>query len=110
MRFDELSIQEAINGILRVMHHLGMREDSPPPHDTIWMKSSHWVRTNYGGIYHSLVQSGERVKRRQVIATITDPFGEFEYKVRAGEAGYVIGLSNLPVVHQGDALIHLGVE
>ncbi len=110
MRFDEFAIQEGINGTLRVMEFLGMREGSPEANRTIWMKTSRWIRAGYGGIYHPLVHEGESVKKRQVIATITDPFGDFEYKVRTGESGHVIGLSHLPVVHKGDALIHLGVE
>ena len=50
---------------------------------------------------------GERVRRDDVIAEISDPFGERRTPVVAGEDGIVIGHTNLPVVNRGDALFHI---
>lgn len=33
-------------------------------------------------------------RRSDIVATITDPFGESQYRVRAPHDGYVIGLNN----------------
>ena len=44
----------------------------------------------------------------QRLATMSDPLGEEEEDVIAPSDGIVIGRSNLPVAHEGDALFHLG--
>ena len=38
-----------------------------------------------------------------------DPYGQYEVKVVSKFTGYVIGHNNNPVVHQGDALFHVGI-
>jgi uncharacterized protein len=53
------------------------------------------------------VKEGELVKKSQVVGTITDPYGEMEVRLNAPAAGYVVGLNNMPVVNQGDALLHI---
>src|SRR5690606_9971122 len=43
-RFDELAIDEGINGTLRLMKHLNMRDDAPPPsHSTRMIRHSSWI-------------------------------------------------------------------
>jgi hypothetical protein len=41
------------------------------------------------------------------LAAVSDPFGENEVEVTAHAAGVVVGRSNLPLVHEGDALFHI---
>jgi uncharacterized protein len=111
LRFDEYAIQEGIHGALRVMHHLGMRDEAPPPSELnrIIMKAT-WTRARAAGLFHPNVKSGDQVKRNQLIGTITDPFGEEEVKLKAAAKGYVIGLNHNPVVNRGDALVNIGIE
>ncbi|GAB5525637.1 MAG: succinylglutamate desuccinylase/aspartoacylase family protein [Roseivirga sp.] len=109
-RFDEFAIQEGINGAMRVVRHLGMssRELPSPAHDNHLITHSSWVRARASGLFQTLVRYGERVKKNQLVGHITDPFGEFSVPLKSPATGYVIGLQNDPVLHQGDAVMHIG--
>jgi predicted deacylase len=50
---------------------------------------------------------GSRVKKGQRLATISDPLGDEEESAAAPFDGIVIGRSNLPLAHEGDALFNL---
>lgn len=109
-RFDEFAIQEGINGALRVINHLGMssRTLTPAPYDSRFITNSSWVRARASGMFQSLVHYGEAVTKNQLLGHITDPFGEFSVPLKSPTTGYVIGLQNDPILHQGDALMHIG--
>ena len=51
---------------------------------------------------------GEEVKKGQMLAKISDPYGQVKVPVKASASGYIIGVNNLPVVNAGDALVHIG--
>jgi len=48
-----------------------------------------------------------KVEKGSVLGVIAGPLGISEYKVIAPEEGIVIGRTNLPLIHEGDALFHL---
>lgn len=109
LRFDELSIRAGVRGILNVMHELGMiagrrrvRMSEP-----FVAHTSAWVRAPVSGILRAIVGLGARVKRDHVMGYIADPFGEAEEEVKAPGDGIVIGRTNLPLVHEGEALFHV---
>jgi len=109
-RFDEYAIQTGIEGTLRVLNHLGMttrsqKEDS----DSIMIKGSSWVRARASGLFQTEVKSGQEVRKNAIVGHITDPFGDFSVPLKAPASGYVIGLNNNPILHQGDAVMHIGV-
>ncbi|MCP2043445.1 succinylglutamate desuccinylase/aspartoacylase family protein [Pontibacter sp. HSC-36F09] len=108
LRFDERGIKLGIEGTCRLMHHLGMAASAPAATEptTICMKDI-WVRAKNAGLFRSLVLEGGYVKKGQVVGTITDPYGEMEVRLNAPAAGYIVGLNNMPVVNQGDALMHI---
>jgi predicted deacylase len=56
-----------------------------------------------------MVSSGTRVAKGDVLGEVSDPFNAFNIKIKAPEDGFVLGHNNMPVVNQGDALIHLGL-
>ncbi|SHF95525.1 hypothetical protein SAMN05444274_11511 [Mariniphaga anaerophila] len=112
--FNQRITTRGMLGTLKVMHHLGMRDfseeianyDFPPP---VVIKESSWVRAKQGGLFRFFVKDGSKVEKGQVVGTISDPYGRFEFKVKIPESGYIIGLNHEPVVYKGDALLHLGV-
>lgn len=108
LRFDERGIAMGIEGTCRLMHHLGMATSAPAASEpsTTCMKDI-WLRAKNAGLFRSQVKEGEYVKKSQVVGTITDPYGEMEVRLNAPAAGYVVGLNNMPVVNQGDALLHI---
>ncbi|MDZ7773905.1 MAG: succinylglutamate desuccinylase/aspartoacylase family protein [Balneolaceae bacterium] len=106
-RLDEEGIRLGIEGTLRVMKHLEMRESAPEAGETQIYRKSTWVRARYAGLFRSRVAAGDTVRHRQVVGHINDPYGTEQYKVSAPRSGRVIGLNHAPVVHKGDALMHL---
>lgn len=111
MRFDEHGIQIAIDGTFRFLKHLGMRKTSPKAIEktTVYRKSS-WIRAKSAGIFNPKVKLGDFVKPRQVVGKITDPYGNESLRVVSRNEGRVIGLNNSPVVHKGDAILHIATS
>lgn len=106
-RFDSFGIQEGIDGTLRLMKHLGMRSSAPEPNNTDVYEKSTWVRAKYAGLFQQKMELGDIVKKRQVLGHISDPFGKEWFKVISPRDGRIIAINNAPVVHKGDALLHL---
>jgi uncharacterized protein len=111
LRFDEHGIREGINGTLRVMKYLGMKKEAPEPSviTEVYEKSA-WVRAKYAGLYNPKIKLGDPVKRNQLLGMITDPFGDEVFKVKCRYDGKVIGINNCPVVHKGDAILHIAIH
>ncbi len=109
LRFDEFAIQQGINGTLRVMKHLGMIDVAPrAEHRNQIIVESSWVRAKYSGILNLGVKYGEQVAKGAVLGEISDTLGERICTVKSPVDGYIIALNHSPVVHQGDALFHIG--
>ena len=73
-------------------------------------QSSSWVRALQSGIFVPEVELGERVKKNQLIATISNPFGDNKIAINSPEDGVIIGLTKIPLVNKGDALMHIGLD
>lgn len=109
LRFDEVSIRAGVTGILNVMSHLGMirKRTRKRAHTPTIAKGSSWVRASQSGVVRSLVPLGARVTDREILAYISDPFGENEEEIKASASGIVIGRAHLPLVHEGEAIFHV---
>jgi uncharacterized protein len=108
MRLDEYAMEEAILGTKRLLIYLGMIEGDIEPRNTIMVKESSWVRAKVSGIFNSSVRLGDEVKKGQILAKISDPYGKLKVPIKAIHNGFVVGLNNNPVVNAGDALVHVG--
>lgn len=109
-RFDEFAIEQGVSGALRLMKHLDMIDEAPEPGALSQVvQSSSWIRARNAGLFQPMVKSGDQVNKNQVVGYLTDPFGEKKQPVKTKVAGYVIGLNNNPLLHQGDAIMHIGV-
>jgi len=111
LRFDEHAISVGVAGVLRVLKHLDMISTLPlalePAAKPYVARTRKWVRANMGGLFHRGVELGERVGKGQILGSITDVFGDRKSPVRAAIDGMVIGCTTNPLVHRGDALVHL---
>lgn len=110
LRFDEMAIRAGVRGILAVMHAIGMlsgKAVKPAPVQPLIASSTRWVRAPMSGILRTDVQLGGEVLADVKIGEIADPFGENEMEVISPHSGIVIGRTNLPLVHRGDALLHI---
>lgn len=108
MRLDDYAVEEAVAGTLRMLQFLEMVEKAPQPKLGIILPESSWIRAKVSGIFTSNVRLGQEVKKGQILAKISDPYGQVKIPVKATHNGHVIGLNNNPVVNAGDALIHVG--
>jgi len=110
MRMEEEVVEAGVNGALRFLAAQKMIDTATPPAaETILCQNSRWIRAKRSGIYRGTIKSGMTVNKGDVLGHITDPFGEFSTTIKAPVNGLVICHNNMPVVNQGDALIHLGV-
>lgn len=111
LRFDEFGINLGVQGTLRLMKHLGMIKNAPEPElkSQIFEKSS-WIRARNAGLFKPKIELGERVEKRQLIGRISDPFGQENFKIFSNYRGKIIGLNNNPIVHKGDALMHIAIN
>lgn len=107
LRIDNTGIEEAINGTQRLMKHLGMIHSAPEPQKTEIFEKSSWVRAKIAGLFHPKVILGDNINKRQLLGRITDPYGNETVKVISNYNGKVIGLNYNPVVHKGDAILHI---
>lgn len=108
LQFDELSIRVGVRGIIRVLRELEMLPSRPRKTTTpIYTNATTWVRAPMSGLIQSRCRLGQHVRAQQVLAKISDPFGEVEVDVAASAGGIVIGRSTSPLAHEGDALFHL---
>lgn len=109
-RFDEHAIEEGINGTLRLMKHLDMIDHADPPSQgTQVIRHSSWIRASFSGIFLCDIRTGEKVSKNQVIGSLNDPYGDFRVPIKSTVSGFIIALNQNPIVHQGDALMHIGV-
>ncbi|RZL06232.1 MAG: succinylglutamate desuccinylase, partial [Hymenobacter sp.] len=110
LRFDEAGIEEAIAGTLRVLHYLGMGPAGPvPARPNIVCYRHRWLRARYAGLFRAHVALGDFVEEGQIYGSIADPYGGQSVRLESTASGYVIGLNYMPVVNQGDALLHLAM-
>lgn len=109
LRFSEVGIRAGVKGIQNVMRKLGMLPGKSKVAGTsaFVTRQSAWVRAPYSGILRTLVPLGAKAEKGELLGIIGDPLGDSEFNVIAPEGGIVIGRTNLPLVHEGDALFHL---
>jgi predicted deacylase len=111
LRFDEVSIRAGVRGLINVMQELGMlaprRKDRAAVSEPWVARASAWVRAPASGILRALVPLGVRVRAGETLGILSDPFGEIEREIKAEHGGIVIGRTNVPLIHEGEALFHV---
>lgn len=109
-RIDKFSIDEGVAGCLRMLSKFRMVPHAPARNRTVFLEKTTWVRARSSGLFHIRKSYGARVRKDEKIGMICDPYGEVEHDIHAPVTGYILGLNNKPVVNQGDALMHIGME
>lgn len=110
LRFDEVSIRAGVKGILGVMRHLGMvpksrhRSERFAPYIA---RSSRWVRAPASGIFRTAKPVGVHVKKGELLGMVSEPVTNDELDVASPVNGLIIGRSEMPLVHEGEALYHI---
>ncbi|OLT19520.1 succinylglutamate desuccinylase [Ornithinimicrobium sp. CNJ-824] len=110
-RFDEWAITAGVDGVLRVLHALGMLPEDeqvvPPGGPSVVCWRSGWVRARRTGILGLGASLGQRVVEGERLGELHDSFGRRLAIVKADRDGIVIGRTEAPLVNSGDALVHI---
>jgi uncharacterized protein len=111
LRFDEFMIKTGVNGILNVMRYLHML---PMPKGHIKHKfkpsianSSHWIRAPESGLLILVKRLGDHVSIGDLVAIIANPMSTEEYEIKSLYNGFIIGQTNSPLIHEGEAVLHV---
>ena len=110
LRFDEPAIRAGVKGARNLMTHLKMLPPRKSPKrvsESFVAMSSSWVRAPSDGLFRSYFVLGDRISRGDLLGIIDGPLGGSETAVKAPFSGILIGSTNLPLVNEGEALVHL---
>lgn len=110
LRFEEMSIQIGLRGVMNVLRRLSMLPPSrrKPSKPGAVLRSSSWQRAPQSGILRTQAKLGAMVRKGEALGLVADPTGESEMLMPAPFDGVVIGRANLPLVFEGEALFHIG--
>ncbi|MEQ9450989.1 MAG: succinylglutamate desuccinylase/aspartoacylase family protein [Pseudomonadales bacterium] len=111
LRFQADEIERGALGIRNVMGALGMRRGRAANLGAQQVYTrTRWLRADRGGILHLKLKLGDTVKAGERIGEISDPLRRTRAEFFSSHEGWVIGLSLLPMVTPGMAVVHLGVS
>jgi uncharacterized protein len=111
LRFEHDVVDAGRRGVLRVMAAMGMLTGAPAPVSEVVTESdeTHWVRADRGGILELTVGLGDEIHPGQPLWTVSEPLGEERNQRTSPYGGIVIGMTSLPLVTPGDAVVHIAV-
>lgn len=110
LRLDEVSIRAGLQGTINVMRKIGMlaQVKTKKRHQEPFVaRSSNWERAPESGLLRSPATLGKFVKKGDRIAIIADPVSGDEIPVTTRYGGVVIGRTEMPLVHEGEAIFHI---
>lgn len=107
-RFQEEAVTVGVDGILRVLHGLGMIDEVvPPAPPPLIARSSRWIRAAKSGIVDCRLPLGAEVGKGEQLGVLRDPFGKQLGRLTAPTDGVLVGKLLHPLVNQGDAILHV---
>jgi uncharacterized protein len=115
-RIDEVSVQTGVRGLLNVMKKIGMIDGAiEEQKDTLVIKgplSRIELTANKGGLVFWHKTAGEKVRAREKIGIVRDPWGDVVEEVRSPVDGWVLAwpLLGNQAVATGDILTFIAFE
>jgi len=73
------------------------------------IRSMHVSRAHRGGLVHLKTKLLDTVREGDIVATITNLFGEVTEEIRAPISGPIVRIATLPIVSAGERVIQIGV-
>lgn len=110
LRFDEMSIRAGVKGVINVLRFLDMLPKTRRKRfitEPVEARSSSWVRAPASGMLRILKPLGQTVSKGDLLALVDDLYGEEVSRIEAPFSGIIIGRTELPLIHEGEALFHL---
>ena len=110
LRFDDMAIETGVKGVLRVMNVLEMRRRKIKARpNSLRFSKTVWIRAKRSGIMRLDAKLGQNVARGNIVGRIADAFGDESVSLTVPGDGVIIGYTSNPLVHQGDAVVHVGL-
>jgi hypothetical protein len=112
LRHEPAAIDVATDGVLRVLHLLGVTGEGPPRARRPFVSwGSSWARAPRSGYFVPSVDLGDRVRAGELLGRLrmrgmAEDIGRV-LDVKAQRGGLVVGIARLPLVHVGDPLVHV---
>lgn len=112
-QLQEEAVELLMNGIRRVMRHLGMlapcAEESGGESTTVFT-AFEWLYAKHSGMFYPRVSAGDLLTKDQVVGTIGDLFGDELEVLRSPATGRVLFLTVNPSVAEGGVLMGIGAK
>jgi predicted deacylase len=111
MQLQDKEVAHGVKGIETLLNTLGMVKRK-----SFWGKpapvfyQSTWVRADQGGILFSEVYLGKRVRRGDLLGTVTDPVTNQRTDIVSPENGRILGMAINQVVMPGFAAFRIGMQ
>lgn len=110
-RLETQAVNYGVQAIETLLENLEMRKASrfwsaPQP---VFFESE-WIRASQGGILLSEVKLNDKVKKGQILGTVTDPISNTGSAIIGPYNGRVLGMAVNQVVHAGFAAFRIGEE
>jgi predicted deacylase len=101
--------ERGIRGLRNMMRAAGMLEGRSEVFGArTVIASMKVVRATRGGLLHRKVRLNDVVKAGQLLATVTNLFGEVVEEILSPQDGPVVRVATLPAVSAGDRVVQLG--
>lgn len=109
-QLDKSSVDAGVKSLETMLQNLGIQPTlrfwgAPQP---VFYKS-HWIRADQGGILISAVELGDKVKKGDMLGSVTDPVTNTGSTIYATFNGRILGMALNQVVQTGFAAYHVGV-
>jgi len=112
MRFDDYAIKEGIKGVLNILEHFGMIQNTDAKYladnKTIHLDNRKWLRAPTAGMFIPKITNGSEITKGQILGIITDTFAKRTKQIKAPFDGFIFCVNHQAVVNQGEALFHAG--
>lgn len=111
LRLQSREVAESVNGIRAVLYHMGMIAEKPnrAAKQAIFYKST-WLRADQSGVFLTEAKLGQRVKKGDILGSVTDPITNRSSLIRSHVDGQIIGIAVNQMVMPGFAAYHVGIE
>lgn len=114
LRYESSVIKAGLNGTFSAMVSLGMIQPSDVKIHRLKQTpyiahTSVWMRAPSAGSLRLIKGLGSHIKEGDLIGVISDPYGRNKKYLRAIHDGVIVGIRNLPLVMDGDAIVHVAM-
>jgi predicted deacylase len=111
LRFQSRLIRDSLAGIKNVLSTLNMVPDEvdPPGDPPIFCTDSCWIYAQHGGLLQVFPDITDEIEEGELIARVTNVFGDEVAEYRSPVGGIIVGRSTNPICQTGARVAHIGV-